>query len=46
MLAPLKVVYRDNAERLERGGVNTIGKLHSTSLYRFVRQTASGERVT
>jgi hypothetical protein len=30
MLAPLKVVYRDNAERLERGGVDTIGKLHST----------------
>lgn len=31
--APLKAAYRDQVERLERGGVNKIGKEHFTSLY-------------
>jgi len=31
--APLKAAYRDQVDRLEQGGVNTIGKEHFTSLY-------------
>ena len=38
--APLKVAYRDQVERLERGGVNTIGKEHFTSLYSPARLRA------
>jgi hypothetical protein len=37
---PLKTAYRDQAERLERGGVNTIGKEHFTSLYKPARERA------
>ena len=33
VFAPLKTAYREQVERLERGGVNTIGKEHFTSLY-------------
>lgn len=33
IFAPLKVAYRDNVERMERGGVGTIGKQHFTSQY-------------
>lgn len=40
VFAPLKIAYRDNAERLERGGVNTVGKQHFTSLYSPARDTA------
>jgi hypothetical protein len=32
--------YREQAERLERGGVNTIGKEHFTSLYSPAREKA------
>jgi hypothetical protein len=44
VFAPLKTAYRDNAERLERGGVNTIGKQHFTSLYSPARETAFTKR--
>lgn len=40
VFAPLKAAYRDNVERLERGGVNTIGKQHFTSLYSPAREAA------
>ena len=38
--APLKSAYREQVERLERGGVNTIRKEHFTSLYSPARETA------
>lgn len=44
VFAPLKTSYRDNAERLERGGVNTIGKQHFTSLYSPAREAAFTKR--
>ena len=37
---PLKAAYREQAERMERGGVNTIGKQHFTYLYRPAREKA------
>jgi hypothetical protein len=40
VFAPLKSAYREEVERLEQGGVNTIGKQHFTSLYYPARQTA------
>lgn len=40
----MKTAYHDNAERLERGGVNTIGKQHFTSLYSPARETAFTKR--
>jgi hypothetical protein len=40
VFAPLKAAYRDQAERLERGGVNTIGKEHFASLYSPAREKA------
>jgi len=40
MFAPLKLAYRERVERLERGGVNTIGKEHFISLYSPARETA------
>ncbi len=40
MFAPLKSAYRERVERLERGGVNTIGKEHFISLYSPARETA------
>jgi hypothetical protein len=40
VFAPLKSAYREQTERLEQGGVNTIGKQHFTSLYSPARQTA------
>lgn len=40
VFAPLKSAYRERVERLERGGVNTIGKEHFTFLYSPVRETA------
>jgi len=33
VFAPLKAAYRGEAERLLRGGANTVGKQHFTSLY-------------
>jgi hypothetical protein len=38
--APLKTAYREQVERLERGGVNTIGKEHFTCLYSPAREKA------
>ena len=38
--APLKAAYRDQVDRLEQGGVNTIGKEHFTSLYSPARERA------
>jgi hypothetical protein len=40
VFAPLKAAYRDQVERLERGGVGTIGKSHFTSLYYPARTRA------
>ena len=40
VFAPLKSAYREQVEQLERGGVNTIGKEHFTSLYSRARETA------
>lgn len=44
VFAPLKTAYRDAVERLERGGVNTIGKQHFTSLYSRAREAAFNRR--
>lgn len=33
VFSPLKTAYREQVERLERGGVNAIGKEHFTTLY-------------
>jgi hypothetical protein len=40
VFAPLKAAYREQVERLERGGVNTIGKEHFTSLFSPARVKA------
>jgi hypothetical protein len=40
VFGPLKAAYRDEAERLFRGGANTIGKQHFTSLYSPAREKA------
>ena len=40
MFAPLKTAYCEQVERLERGGVNTIGKEHFTCLYSPARERA------
>ena len=40
VFGPLKNAYRDQVDRLERAGTNTIGKEHFTSLYSHARQTA------
>ena len=40
VFAPLKAAYREQVERLERGGVNTIRKEHFTSLYSPAREKA------
>lgn len=40
VFAPLKTAYRDEAERLERVGANTIGKEHFTFLYNHARYKA------
>jgi hypothetical protein len=44
VFAPLKAAYRDEVERLERGGVNAIGKEHFTSLYSHARNKAFTQR--
>jgi hypothetical protein len=44
VFAPLKAAYRDAVERLERGGVNTIGKQHFTSLYKSAGKAAFTQR--
>ncbi|EMR88324.1 hypothetical protein BcDW1_3031 [Botrytis cinerea BcDW1] len=40
VFASLKAAYRDQVDRLERGGVDTIGKEHFTSLYNLAREKA------
>lgn len=40
VFGPLKTSYREQAERLYRGGANTIGKQHFTLLYSRARQAA------
>lgn len=42
--APLKAAYRDEVERLERGGVNAIGKEHFTFVYSRARDKAFTQR--
>ena len=44
VFASLKEAYRDEADRLFRGGVNTIGKQHFTSLYSPAREKAFTKR--
>ena len=40
VFSPLKTAYREQVERLERGGVNAIGKEHFTTLYSAARERA------
>jgi hypothetical protein len=42
--APLKTAYRDQVERLERGGVGKIGKEYFTPLYSPTRSTAFSKK--
>jgi hypothetical protein len=42
--APLKTVYRDQVERLNWGGIDVVGKEHSTYLYSPARDTALTKR--
>ncbi|TVY13943.1 hypothetical protein LARI1_G007590 [Lachnellula arida] len=44
VFAPLKAAYRDEVDRLFRGGANTIGKEHFTSLYSPARERAFSKR--
>lgn len=44
VFAPLKAAYRDQVERLYRGGVDTVGKEHFTSLYKPAREKALTKR--
>jgi hypothetical protein len=44
MFAALKAAYCDEVERLERGGVNAIGKEHFTALYSCARTKAFTQR--
>jgi hypothetical protein len=40
LFSPLKAAYRNQVDRLERGGVDTVGKRHFTYLYSPARETA------
>ena len=42
--APLKTAYRDQVERLNRGGIDKVGKEHFTSLYKPARDRALTKR--
>jgi len=44
VFAPLKAAYRDQVERLYRGGTDTVGKEHFTSLYSPARERAFTKR--
>lgn len=44
MFAPLKTAYRDQVERLERGGVGKIGKEHFIAMYSPARSTAFSKK--
>ena len=38
VFTPLKTAYRDEVEQLYRGGLDTVGKEHFTSLYKPARE--------
>jgi hypothetical protein len=40
VFGPLKTAYREQVERWYRGGANTVGKQHFTSLYSRARDVA------
>ena len=44
VFGPLKTAYRDQVERLNRGGVDIVGKEHFTSLYKPARDRALTKR--
>jgi DDE superfamily endonuclease len=44
VFGPLKAAYREQVERLYRGGANTVGKQHLTSLYSRAREQAITSR--
>ena len=44
VFSPLKAAYRDQVEQLYRGGANTVGKEHFTSLYSPARDKALTSR--
>ncbi len=44
VFAPLKTAYRDEVERLYRGGLDTVGKEHFTSLHKPARERALTKR--
>ena len=44
VFGPLKTAYRDQVERFYRGGANTVGKEHFTSLYSPAREKALTRR--
>ncbi|KAF2647276.1 DDE-domain-containing protein, partial [Lophiostoma macrostomum CBS 122681] len=44
VFAPLKAAYRDEVKRLYRGGLETVGKEHFTSLYKPAREKAITKR--
>lgn len=44
VFGPLKAAYREQVERLYRGGANTVGKQHFTSLYSRAREQALTSR--
>ena len=44
VFAPLKAAYRDEVERLFRGGENTVSKEHFTLLYSPARDRAFSKR--
>ncbi|KAB2106160.1 hypothetical protein AG0111_0g6188 [Alternaria gaisen] len=44
VFAPLKTAYRDQVERLNRGGIHTIAKEHFTYLYAPARERALTKR--
>lgn len=44
VFAPLKAAYRDQVERLYRGGADTVGKEHFTTLYSPARDGAFTKR--
>jgi hypothetical protein len=44
VFGPLKTAYREQVERMERGGVNTVGKQHFTYLYSPARVSSFTKR--
>jgi hypothetical protein len=44
LFAPLKTAYRDEVDRLNRGGIDAVGKEHFTYLYSPARDRASTKR--